>query len=607
MALLGQGFDASSYTPSYGVANEANDQLYQAQREGLHGVQSGISDYSKKQSDLAKQDKELAARIKGTISLLDNAKGIYKDFAPQIDAMKTQLSDPSLSNLNKAGIAAQVDNAISMFAKFGTDKINQDYQNAQLRIQQQNAETNQANANQQGRKDYALLSSAAGSAERAINFADQNKIQIPNDTLSALQGAIDSGDSAQANTIASSLAKSIDEVSKLQRTEPKEDVMINGTRARRGKQTGAIYDYETGNAIADSAFQGNQKIKFDSQSAKRIFGLVDGGQGQGAGETGYDSRFNNLPSVDAAAETNPAGFEGDIQTLSGVVLPKNETNIKISQDPNFDIAEYNGQQYAIPKQSPPTNPQAKVQPPASPQVNAIPAQPQQMNQQAPVVDKPKAQQIVSVADIDTAKKTIDQTDSAISTLESMYKTMTDLQNHKGFNGVFGTIGTSFISGSDAKDALNKFDSVKGKAFVDAVIAAKGSGLSPLSNDEGEKLLASQLEIKTNSSEKEARRILSDMRGVIENRLKLMYDTRNDAINQLKPVAGDMMKLYGTKQYKPYGGGSTTTMNYKNESQSYLDTASKGVNQSNQTLTISPPSGYVPLGARFGNTTGNPAR
>jgi hypothetical protein len=594
MVLLGQGFDASSYTPSYGVANEANNQLYQAQREGLQGVQSGISDYSKKQSDLAKQDKELAARIKGTISLLDNAKGIYKDFAPQIDAMKTQLSDPSLSNLDKAGIAAQVDNAISMFAKSGTDKVNQDYQNAQLRIEQQNAETNRANANQQNRKDFAMLSSSVGAARRMINTANQNKIAIPADSISQLQAAIDAGDSQQAGAIASSLSKSIDDLTKLQRTEKKVDFMQGGSRVRRGEQTGTLYDYETGNAIADSAFQQNPNINFDSQSAKQIYGLV--GNGQGAGESGYDPRFDNLPSVDAAAETNPAGFEGDIQTLSGQVLPMNESTIMVSQDPNFDIAEYNGQQYAIPKQSPPTSA------PAQPQVTA-PVQ----TTQAPVAEQPKPLPLVSVADIDTAKKTIDQTDSAISTLEAMYKTMTDLQNHKGFNGVFGTIGTSFISGSDAKDALNKFESVKGKAFVDAVTAAKGSGLSPLSNDEGEKLLASQLEIKTNSSEEEARRILSDMRGVIENRLKLMYDTRNDAINQLKPVAGDMMKLYGTKQYKPYGGGATATMNYKNESQSYLDSASKSGNQSNQTLTISPPSGYVPLGARFGNTTGNPAR
>ena len=76
MALLGQGYDASSYTPSYAVANAANNQLFQSKQQGLQDVQSGIADYQKQQKDLVQKDKELAAKIKGTISLLDNAKGI---------------------------------------------------------------------------------------------------------------------------------------------------------------------------------------------------------------------------------------------------------------------------------------------------------------------------------------------------------------------------------------------------------------------------------------------------------------------------------------------------------------------------------------------------
>jgi hypothetical protein len=604
MALLGQGYDASGYTPDYSVANKANEQLFQNQQNTFESIRKSALDFAQEQKDLAKKDKELAARIKGTISLLDNAKGIYTDFAPQIDVMKTQLSDPSISNLDKDGIASQVDTIINMFAKTGTDRINQSMEQKRIDIAAQNAQTNQANANQQGLKDYALLSSAAGSAERAINFADQNKIQIPNDTLSALQGAIDSGDSAQANTIASSLAKSIDEVSKLQRTEPKEEVMINGTKARRGKQTGALYDYETGNAIADSAFQGNQKIKFDSQSAKRIFGLVDRGQGRGAGETGYDSRFNNLPSVDAAAETNPAGFEGDIQTLSGVVLPQNETNIKVSQDPNFDIAEYNGQQYAIPKQSPPTTPQAQAQPQVSPQATTPAGQPKPTT--AP--EQPKAPQIVSVADIQTAKKQIDDTDAVIESVSRMYKQVTDLANSKGFNDVFGVgIGLKNVPGTEASQAQALFEGLKDQKFLDAVKGAKGLGLNPITDLEGEKLTGSQMNLRPSIPEKYAKAELQSMAETLKGRLEKMYASRNDAIDQIKPVAGEFMKGYSKKEYKLPDGGSIPVLNYKGESQQYLDAATRGVNPTSQTLTISPPSGYVPLGTRFGNATGTPAR
>ena len=123
MALLAQGFDPSGYTPSYAVANAANEQFFQNQQQGLQNISKGIEDYAKQQKDLAQKDKEMAAKIKGTMSLLDNAKGIYTGFAPQIDAMKVKLSDPSLSNLDKAGIASQVENTLGLFAKHGEDAM----------------------------------------------------------------------------------------------------------------------------------------------------------------------------------------------------------------------------------------------------------------------------------------------------------------------------------------------------------------------------------------------------------------------------------------------------------------------------------------------------
>ena len=121
MALLAQGFDPSGYTPDYSVANRANEQMFQNQQQGIGTLVKGINDAQKEQKDLAQKDKEMAAKIKGTMSLLDNAKALYPDFAAQIDSTKLQLSDPSLSNLDKIGIAGQVENSLNMMTAKGTE------------------------------------------------------------------------------------------------------------------------------------------------------------------------------------------------------------------------------------------------------------------------------------------------------------------------------------------------------------------------------------------------------------------------------------------------------------------------------------------------------
>jgi len=121
MALLAQGFDPSGYTPSYAVANAANEQFFQRQQQGVESLTKGIVDAQKEQTDLAKKDKEMAAKIKGTISLLDNAKALYPDFAERIDATKLQLSDPSLSNLDKLGIAGNVESSLNMMVTKGSE------------------------------------------------------------------------------------------------------------------------------------------------------------------------------------------------------------------------------------------------------------------------------------------------------------------------------------------------------------------------------------------------------------------------------------------------------------------------------------------------------
>ena len=126
MALTGGQIPVSGYqTPDYSGA---------AQAAGAVGAQipdmvSGfIADYK----DLAKKDKEISSRIKATISLLDNAKGIYADFSPEIENMKSQLSDPSISNSDKAALAEQVAGSLNMFAQYGTEGMKNKLIEAQI-------------------------------------------------------------------------------------------------------------------------------------------------------------------------------------------------------------------------------------------------------------------------------------------------------------------------------------------------------------------------------------------------------------------------------------------------------------------------------------------
>ena len=125
MALLAQGFDPSGYTPSYAVANAANQDLFNRQTAAQQEVQGAITDYEKEQKALAQKDKEMAAKIKGTLSLLDNAKALYPNFAERIDATKLQLSDPSISTLDKLSIAGQSENILNMIIRKGTESASQ--------------------------------------------------------------------------------------------------------------------------------------------------------------------------------------------------------------------------------------------------------------------------------------------------------------------------------------------------------------------------------------------------------------------------------------------------------------------------------------------------
>lgn len=138
MALTGGQVPTTGYqTPDYSGAAQAGGALGGMPYQMASGL---ISEYK----DLAKKDKEMSSRIKGTIALLDNAKGIYTDFAPQIESMKSQLSDPSLSNTDKVFLSEQVGNSLNMFAQYGTEGVKNRLAEAQ--ILQTNAEIARANA-----------------------------------------------------------------------------------------------------------------------------------------------------------------------------------------------------------------------------------------------------------------------------------------------------------------------------------------------------------------------------------------------------------------------------------------------------------------------------
>jgi len=133
MALTAGQINVGNYPqPDYsGVVQSAQSAAAQG-AEGISKAIGVVTDYAKEQKALAQKDKEMAAKIKGTISLLDNAKALYPDFAKQIESTKLQLSDPSLSNLDKFGIASRVDNSLNMMVTRGSEATKTALQIAEL-------------------------------------------------------------------------------------------------------------------------------------------------------------------------------------------------------------------------------------------------------------------------------------------------------------------------------------------------------------------------------------------------------------------------------------------------------------------------------------------
>jgi hypothetical protein len=144
MALIAGQVPVSGYkSPDYSGAAQAAGAVGALPYQMISGI---AGDYVKEQKDMAQKEKQIAAQIKGTMSLLDNAKGIYSDFAPQLDEMKARLSDPSLSGLDKSALSDQVANILNLYSKHGTDGMQKQQTQAQIALMN-------AQAKATGRKD----------------------------------------------------------------------------------------------------------------------------------------------------------------------------------------------------------------------------------------------------------------------------------------------------------------------------------------------------------------------------------------------------------------------------------------------------------------------
>ena len=121
MALLGSSVDPSLFSNDYSGfarAGAIQGQMYADIGKQIGStVESVGKDYATEQ----KKAKEIAANIKGSLTLLDNAKGIYKDLAPQIDSIKTKLIDPSISDEEKLVLSRQVEPLVNMYANYGME------------------------------------------------------------------------------------------------------------------------------------------------------------------------------------------------------------------------------------------------------------------------------------------------------------------------------------------------------------------------------------------------------------------------------------------------------------------------------------------------------
>jgi hypothetical protein len=117
-------------------------------------------------------------------------------------------------------------------------------------------------------------------------------------------------------------------------------------------------------------------------------------------------------------------------------------------------------------------------------------------------DQALAQQVLPKV-LDTAAQTLSQIDSLIGKRDDKGNLLQNQQPHPGFQDVVGATylpGARFIHGTSAADFQNKFDQIKGGAFLQAFETLKNGG--SITNIEGEKGTSALNRMSTSTSEKE---------------------------------------------------------------------------------------------------------
>ena len=161
MALLGSSIDPSLFSNDYsGFVRAAaiKGQMYADLGSQVGSTVQAIGkDYATEQ----KKAKQIAANIKGSLTLLDNAKGIYKDLAPQIDAMKTKLIDPNISDEEKLVLSSQIEPLVKMYADYGME-------GAKIRLME--AQATEASAGKRVAPSYEMKKALIPTPEGNIEY-----------------------------------------------------------------------------------------------------------------------------------------------------------------------------------------------------------------------------------------------------------------------------------------------------------------------------------------------------------------------------------------------------------------------------------------------------
>tara|TARA_R110000868_G_scaffold30746_3_gene113388 strand:- start:1336 stop:3036 length:1701 start_codon:yes stop_codon:yes gene_type:complete len=492
MALLAQGFDPSGYTPSYAVANAANEQLFQNQQQGLQNISKGIEDYAKQQKDLAQKDKEMAAKIKGTMSLLDNAKALYPDFAERIDSTKLQLSDPSLSNLDKIGIAGNVENSLNMFAQHGTEGVKTRLMEAQIK-------QSQAQANIAGRTE----TEGVVNGKVVKGYTDlQNGQFIP---FAIGSSANNSSLSNSLPESMKSLASDFDKYGNQYGVSPA--LLASISIHETGGGTSNAFSNKN-NAMGISNNKGPIDMSSRSASIEKMAKLLGQGINENKGPYAGVKNIDDISKIYApvGASNDPRGQNSSwassvnniYSNLSSVTPQQTQAISSAAQMPPSQQGQSAAQQISADNT-------VGVAPKAAQVLTSAQEKLQQLEINAKEVQiaesqAKKAEMENNVKLKNQAEK--DKNDATVKAIKNTYNQILEAKNHPEIRQAFGIpvglvstglsggiIASRSIPGTKAADARAKINGIIANSWVKSVIDAKAQGATfgALSDSEGAKL------------------------------------------------------------------------------------------------------------------------